>query len=130
MKSKLEVYALSVCFSAVICLVISLAAGGYSLFEIIIPTVTMESTYYNDYQTNEAFWDTIKNSCVYEKPKQCPKPSEEQITKQRLNAYSVEINTEQREGVQTLMKCFMFVLASGVALIVHWKIFQKSQVNS
>jgi hypothetical protein len=132
MKSKLEVYALSVCFSAVICLVISLGVAGYSLFEIILPTVTIDSYSYNKHQTNEDFWDSIKALCGddTEEQKQCPKPTEEVITKQRLKEFAAKINSEQRDGVQTLIKCFMFVLASGVALIIHWKIFQKSQENS
>ena len=43
MKSKLEIYALSVCFAAMVCLVISGGIAGYSIFEIMMPELTMRS---------------------------------------------------------------------------------------
>lgn len=126
MKSKLEIYALSVCFAAVVCLVISTGIAGYSIFEIFVPELTMKSYQYNKYQTNEAFWENMSSNSCSEGEK-LVRPAEEELTKQRLKGFSVEIKAEKRGGFQSLIKCFMFILASGVALIIHWKISQKSR---
>ena len=52
MKSKLEIYALSVCFATVIILIISLGIGSYSIVKISAPSLTMSSYYYDQYLTN------------------------------------------------------------------------------
>jgi hypothetical protein len=127
MKSKLEIYALSVCFASVVCLVISAGIAGYSIFEIAAPELTMNSYRYDKYQTNEAFW---KSEVSRSKEKQTEvKPDEEALTKQRLAAFAVEVKAEKREGAQTLVRCFMFILVSGIALFIHWKIAKKSRAS-
>jgi hypothetical protein len=128
MRSKLEIYALSVCFAAVIGLVISIGIAGYSLFEIAAPELTMSAYTYNKYQSNDAFWRS-KETC-YEKDKPKVRPSEEELTKQRLDAFASEVRGEQRGGVQTLIRCFMFILVSGIALLIHWKIAKKTRETS
>jgi len=115
MKTKLEIYALSVCFAAVVGLAISLAVAGYSVFEIVAPEVTMRSYDYDNCQTNETYWKSIRL-------KDEARPSEEELTKKRQEAFAVAVKSEQREGVQSLMRCLMFILAFGIVLFVHWKI--------
>ena len=126
MKSKLEIYALSVCFAAMVCLVISGGIAGYSIFEIVTPELTLRSYEYDNYQTNEAYWKN-KISCSKDE-KEKIKPSEEELTKQRLEAFAIEITGEKREGFQSLIRCFMFLLVAGVTLVIHWKIAQKARV--
>jgi hypothetical protein len=124
MKSKLEIYALSVCFASVVCLVISTGIAGYALFEIFTPELTMNSYKYDRYQSNEAFLEK-RYSCSKE-DKETIKPSKDELTKQRLEAFSVEVKAETREGVQSLIRCFMFILVSCITLLIHWRIAQKS----
>jgi hypothetical protein len=119
MKSKLEIYALAICFAAVVCLVISTGIAGYAVFEIASPDLTMRSYTYEKYQTNDSYFENKRPCCSKEKE---PRPSEDTLTKQRLEAFSVELKGEQREGFQTLIKCFMFIAVSGIALVVHSKI--------
>jgi len=125
MKSKLEIYALSVCFAAVVCLVISTGIAGYSVFETIAPELTMSSYKYDRYQTNEAYWKSI-TSCSKDE-KAGVKPNEEELTKRRQKAFVVAVKAEKREGAQLLIRCLMFILASGITLLIHWKIAQKSR---
>jgi len=125
MKSKLEIYALSVCFAAVVCLVISTGIAGYSVFEIIAPELTMSSYKYDRYQTNEAYWKSITSCSQDEKAE--VKPNEEELTKRRQKAFVVAVKAEKREGAQLLIRCLMFILASGITLLIHWKIAQKSR---
>ena len=125
MKTKLEIYALSVCFAAVVCLVISMGIAGYSIFEITEPQLTIDSYKYNKYQTNEAYWKS-KASCGKE-DKVEEKPGDEALTRQRIEAFSIEIKGVEREGFQALIRCFMFILVSSIALYIHWKIAKKSR---
>lgn len=125
MKSKLEIYALSVCFAAVVCLVISAGIAGYAVFEAVTPELTMNSYQYDKYQTNEAFWKSKESCSKSDKPE--AKPEEDALTKQRLEAFAVAVKAEKRRGFQSLIRCFMFIVVSSVALLIHWKIAQKSR---
>ena len=125
MKSKLEIYALSVCFAAVVCIIISAGIAGYSIFSIVTPELTMSAYKYDDFQTNEAYWKS-KSSCS-KSEKEEVKPSEEELTKQRTEAFAVAISAEKREGSQSLIQCFMFLFVSGITLIIHGKIAKSSR---
>lgn len=127
MKSKLELYALSVCFAAVVCLVISAGIAGYAIFEVATPELTMPSYDYDKYQTNEAYWKS-KYSCSKDDKSEV-KPAEDVLTKQRLEAFAVEVRAEKREGFRTLIRCFMFIVVSSVTLLIHWQIAKKSRAD-
>jgi hypothetical protein len=125
MKSKLEIYALSVCFAAVICLVISAGIGGYSIFEVLAPELTMKTYKYEKYTSNDGYWKTERSCSKDEKAN--ARPSEEELTKRRLAAYNAVVKEEQRGGFQSLIKCFIFIFFSGIALLVHWKIAKRAR---
>jgi hypothetical protein len=130
MKSKLEIYALSVCFAAVVCLVISAGISVHSLLKIVAPEITMRTYTYNKHLTNEAYWKDSDISCSDEdaaKPKQKAKPKEEEITKQRLESFALEVRTERRDGIQSLLESIIFVLISSITLFIHFKIAQKAR---
>lgn len=128
MKSKLEIYALAVCFASIVCLIISIGIAGYSIIEITAPKITMSSHNYQKYQTNDAYWQS-KWGCSeqYKATSDKTRPKEEEITKQRLDAFALAIEGEQREGFQTLIKCLMFILISGIVLFVHWRIAKNAR---
>lgn len=126
MKPKLETYGLSVCFAMVVSLVISMSIAGYALLEIVTPELTMSSYEYDKYQTNEAYWKS-NNSCSNEE-RSVAKPGNEELTKQRSEAFAKEIESEKREGSQSLMQCFMFILVSGISLCIHWIIARKARI--
>ncbi len=123
MKSKLEIYALAVCFASIVCLIISVGIAGYSIIEITAPKITMSSYKYQNYQTNDAYWQS-KFGCT-EKDKS--RPNEEALTKQRLDAFALAIEGEQRDGFQTLIKCFMFIFIASIVLFVHWRIAKNAR---
>ena len=89
----------------------------------------MNKYVYDRFQTNEAFDKYNRLSSDSDKQKSVTRMNEEELTKQRLDSYTLEIKAEKRDGFQTLIQCFMFILASGIALIIHWKMAQKSRVS-
>jgi len=125
MKSKLEIYALAVCFAAVVCLVISISVAGYSIVRIVDPGLTMSSYNYNKYQTNDRFWESKQ---AYAKDQSAMKrPSEEELTKQRQEALRIELGEEKRGGLQSLIRTLMFVVVGAVALLLHWRIARRAR---
>lgn len=129
MQSKLEIYALSVCFASVVCLVISLGIGSYSLIEINAPDLTMNSYNYDQYQSNEAYWLNMPLSCKDDCDK-IVKPEEGELTRKRLEAFVVAKKSETRSGFQTLIQCTLFILFSAMALFIHWQIAKKCRESN
>lgn len=125
MKNKLEIYALSVCFAAVVCIIISAGVAGYSVFSVVTPELTMDGYRYDKLQSNEAYWKS-KSSCSKEENSEV-KPSEEELTKRRTEEFAIAISAEKREGFQSLIRCFMFLLVSGITLFIHWKIAKSAR---
>jgi hypothetical protein len=125
MKSKLEIYALAVCFAAVVCLVISIGMAGYCIVEIVKPELTIRAYNYDKYQTNDKFWES-KRFRENEKAVAI-RPSEEELTKKRQEALLVELRGEKREGLQTLIKTLMFIVVGGITLLIHWQIAKRAR---
>lgn len=126
MKSKLEIYALAVCFSSVVCLVIASGIFGYAVFEILAPKMTMSSYQYNRYQTNESYWKDTKPRCS-KKDKETERPNDEELTKQRLEAFSRVVEGEKRKGFQSLIRSLIFILVGTVVLFIHWRLAKTSR---
>ncbi len=125
MKSKLEIYALAVCFAAVVCLVISISVAGYAVIQIADPELTISSYNYDKYQTNDRYWE-MKPGCPGNKDA-VRRPSEEELTKQRLEALRTEIRSERRCGLQTLIHAMIFAVVGAVTLLLHWSIARKAR---
>ncbi len=131
MKSKLEIYALSVCFISVVCLVLSLGIGSYALVSMNYPSLTMHSYQYEQYLTNEAYWKSYGRSCpmnpMTDDCKDIEKPADDVITREREKAFETAQKNEVRSGFQTLIKSLIFIFFSTIALFVHWRIANKSR---
>ncbi len=120
MKSKLEIYALAVCFAAVVSLVIASSVAGYAVVSIAAPHITIRSRDYDKFQTNDAYWKGISPCSKNEQ--EAARPEEEELTRRRLEAFGLELASERREGVQNLIQSLMFILVSSGVLIIHWKL--------
>jgi hypothetical protein len=126
-KTALEIYSLAVCFIAVVALVISLGTGLYSFIEISYPEFTINQWQYEQFQSNDAFWDNSPKHFPPElKGEPAKKPSEEELTKMRNEAYERALSNESRSGAQTLVQSIIFFLISAVVFFLHWRIFKKN----
>ncbi|WP_022943108.1 hypothetical protein [Psychromonas hadalis] len=125
MKSKLEIYALAVCFASMICIIISSAIASYSIISMIAPDITMNSYQYNEYQSNDAYWNIIK--CCNSEGKNKPGIEEQELTKKRNDAYIIALSNEKHNGLQSLVSSLMFVFSGAIALFTHWIIAKRSR---
>jgi len=128
MKSKLEIYALAVCFVAVFCIVISAAIASYAVINITLPNITMDPYIYDKYQTNDAFWKDARQY-INEGEREA-RPDEGILTKKRQAAFTVALSNEKRSGLQALLRAVVFLVSGSVALIIHWLIAKNIRGSS
>lgn len=121
-KSLLEIYALAVCFVTIICFAVVLGVGMYDFLEMAKPEMTLKSYQYQKHQTNEAFtrsWSKKKR-----------RPSEEEITKMREKSYSVALEAERRDAVQSFIRVLIIMIIDLVIFLVHWRLGKRARESS
>lgn len=120
-RNIVGIYALAVCFVAVVCAVVAAGIGAYDLVEIAAPKFTLESHLHERHQSNEAFrrGDCDKSAGAG--------PSEEEQTRRRLASYATAIESERRDAVQSLVKVVIVLVLNGLLFLAHWKLARRSQ---
>lgn len=126
-KSILEVYALAVCFITVTCFVVCMGIAGYSLVVIGKPDFTMRSFEYDQFQSNDAYWKDCGHRYCDAK---MTRPDETELTKQRTEAFARAQVSEQRDGLQTLVKTLIVMLVDVFAFFIHWSIAKRARANA
>ncbi len=116
-KSIFEVYALTVCFATIVCFVVALGIAIYDFVRIANPEFTLSSYEYRRYQNNDEYWMSYQHG--YNK-KGVPRPSEEELTKQRLKSYRLAIKVEKKDAFQSLTICSIILVINIIVFIVHW----------
>lgn len=129
MKTKLEIYALAVCFAAVISLTIALSIAGYSIIGIAAPEFAMSRYEYEKYQSNDTFWINGYNGLGNHEEKDKERPGEEVLTKKRLENFAAAIKLEQRDGLQSLIHSAIFIFTSAIVFLIHWKLYKNCLNN-
>lgn len=124
MKSKVETYALTVCFASIVCLMISGGFAIYGLVQLIAPDLMMQSWNHTMLQSNDEYWE-IQSRLARENEETQIRPPEAELTSRRERAYSLALSEERRDGFQLLMRALSFAAAGGVVLLLHWRLAQR-----
>ena len=136
-KSILEIYALAVCFVALVCFVIVLGIGVYDLIQITNPEFTINVYEYERHQSNEAF-DTVRGSpggalrgiapgIPIEQPTERP---EEEVTQQRQESYQAALRSERRRGMQSLIRIAIILMIDVLVFVPHWLLARRTRAAS
>lgn len=120
MKSKLEIYALAVCFCCIGCMIISGSIAMQSLLRVAAPEMMVSGSEYINHQSNDTY------VMVYGDEKK-KKMSEAEITKLRENALANLSVQQRRDGIQSLLSSIIFFLSAAFTLGIHWRIAQKAR---
>jgi len=135
-KSILEIYALAVCFVALVCFVIALGIGVYDLIQITNPEFTINVYEYERHQSNEAF-EGVRGSPGRALRGIAPgipvEPTErpaEEITQQREESYQAALRSERRRGMQSLIRIVIIVVIDVLVFVPHWLLFRRTRVAS
>ena len=132
-KSILEIYALAVCFVALLCFVIVLGIGMYDLIQITNPEFTLNAYEYERYQSNEAFKGSPGRALRGIAPGIPIEPtqrSEEEVTQQREKSYQAALRSERRAGMQSLIQIMIILVIDVLVFVPHWLLVRRTRVAS
>ena len=127
-KSILEIYAMAICFVAVVVFAVSLGTGLYSIVEIANPELTMNSWDWERYQSNDIFFLQMPHQ--YNEKGNRPKREdfdEEKLTQKREDAFKLSVNANRREAIQSLIRTMLILFVSVLVFIPHWTLAKRSR---
>lgn len=120
-RGILEIYALAVCFVAVVCAAIAAGIAVYDVVEIANPEFALSSYQYERHQSNEAFF---RGDC---EKKAAGDLAEDEKTRRRLESYQLVVKAEQRDAAQSLIKALIVLLIDAGVFFAHWKLARRSR---
>ena len=126
-KSKLEIYALAICFVAIVCAAVSLGIGIWGIIESINPEFTMNSHEYERYQSNEKYFSSYNYRYGSPADNNVKNLSEEEKTKRRLADYGVALRAEKHSGAQTMVRVLIINVINVIVFIIHWFIARRAR---
>lgn len=124
-RLSLEIYALAVCFAAVVALVTALSVGTYGALKLGLPEFTMNSWVYALHQSNETYWNSCVGCFGQSEERKRPRPEARELTQEREQSFARAIESERRDGSQ------MVTIAAIVSLLVlgvfalHWRLARR-----
>lgn len=113
-RSVIQIYALAVCFTTLMCLVVSLGIGLYDGVRIAFPAFTLSG--WQVYESNSqyvVFWPDKKDL------------PDEQITNLREVAYRDALAGERHGATQSLVFITIILAIDIVAYLAHWRIARR-----
>lgn len=128
-KAILEIYALAVCFVAVMCFAAFFSLGTYNVIQMLKPEFTMNDWVYEIHQTNDAYWKHSRNTDGGDGENTQPRPDEATLSRQRQESFARAQATEAREGARSLVKSLIFLLADLVVFSSHWVIGRRARAE-
>ena len=128
-KTVFEIYSSLVCFVAIVCCLVWLGMGLYSLVGVLEPEITLDKWSYEMYQpdhpspslTAEPFILGPPETMEIKKPEPFEPKSEKQIAEERLADYQLVLKSEIRKNKQTLFKSLVAVFICLPLFIFHWR---------
>jgi hypothetical protein len=124
-KTILEIYALAVCFATIVCFVIALGIALYDVIQIAKPEFTLSSHEYNRHQSNDAFWNSCNQYNYKEKDKK--RPTEDELTKRRMESYHQALQSERRDAFQGTTKAIIILFIDILFFVTHWRIARRAR---
>jgi len=128
-KSILEVYALAVCFATIVCFAVALGVAIYDGVRITHPDFTMNSSKYDEHQSNDAFFKNNKFR-YSDKERNYNRPPDDQLTKERIESYQTAFKSERRDGFQSLTICLIIIIIDIVIFLIHWRLARRSRESN
>lgn len=130
-KTAIEIYALLICFSAMICLSINVGLIIYNGVSLLNPSLIISDYKYQKHQNNDSFWDNKSGVNSMQIPnvfspqqndKLTPKrPITSELTRQRLASYKGVLNAEKRSAIRDLIFELIIVFVSSILFFIHWR---------
>ncbi|WP_298234616.1 hypothetical protein [uncultured Azohydromonas sp.] len=120
-KSILEIYALTVCFFAVVCFVFVSALAIHDVVQIMSPQFTLDRHQYERYLSNDSYIRAAHQGSAQAEAALRALPREE-LTRLRVSELKRTLRVERHEGQLNLFKMLIVLVVDAVAFAIHWKI--------
>ena len=120
-RNGTEIYALAVCFVAVIGIATTLAIAAYNLIGALAPSFTIEPSRIDSYETNQAYaryW-----------PKDKPIPTDAELTEMRASEHRRALEVERRSSIQNVVKSLIIMFIAFALFAVHWRIKGRAKLS-
>lgn len=124
-RTALEIYALAVCFVCVFSIVVGVAQAVYAIFEIHSPQITTR----RDFETratlsNDSYWKWVgpsgdKTIVV--------RPSDDELTKRRLELRAQRLSEESDEGKGHLVSSLIYIVCLAIVFALHWALAKRAR---
>lgn len=111
----IQVYALAVCFSSLVCLMIALGVGLYDGVQIANPGFTLPAGY-EVYWSNESFVRMSPNRKEW---------AEAEVTRARRAALADALAAERRAAEQSGVFVLIVLTIDVVVFAVHWRLARR-----
>lgn len=134
-KTVLEMYAALVCFSMVTCFTVALGIILYGVVAYVNPALTMNTPGYEAFQSNDRFWRAEASMggpsfMPGTRPPEATvpaRPSEDELTRRRLEAYDMALQSERRGALQSFLRWGIAALVSLLAFSFHWRFLSRTR---
>ena len=113
-RSLIQTYALAVCFSALMCLVVALGIAAYDIAQIVAPGFTVQQ--YDVWQSDEHYLS------FYPDKNGLP-PLE--IARLRDTARQSALASERRSAMQSLLFTTIIILIDTAVYAIHWRMARR-----
>jgi len=140
-KSLIEVYALAVCFAAMVCIVITAGMAGWSGLRMARPDFTISNYIYQQHETDAAFLksqqkgerrpmmhdDSMGSDSATAADEAPAELSGEALTLARKASWGRALNAEWRDAAQSLVRQLIVLGISILVFGVHWFIGRRAR---
>jgi len=117
-NSAIQFYALAVCFSALMCLVVALGVGIYDIIQISAPEFTMQQWQSDYYKSNERFLASNPDK------KELPQA---EVSELREGGYRDALAAERHSAKQSAVFITIILAIDVVVFAVHWRLATRNQ---
>lgn len=129
-RSIVQIYAALVCFVTVVCFAIALGFLLYACVKVAAPSVTMNASEYQTYQSDDLFWERRLQRTMYApegRATESSRPPDSELKDQRLSAYRLAMAAERRSGIQTIIRATIICLIDILLFGFHWRLIRPTR---
>ena len=127
-KTVVELYALAVCFVAVVCFVVAAGMALYAVVGVANPGFTLNAWIHRQHQTNDEFFNASGMPAFPgQRAEGRVRPPEPELTRQRGASYRLALDNERRESIQTLVKTAIVMVLDVLVFVAHWALARRAR---
>lgn len=148
-KTILEIYALAVCFATIVCATVALGIALWDVVQVTAPEFTINNYSFERYQDNDSF---RSSDCAADPARKAAEAaaaaasgtatataasnngkcgySDAELDAKRVQEWTKQLNSEKRQGFQSLVRCLIVILLDLLVFSAHWILARRARLTS